>query len=206
MFFVVSIELKTACDFHGHLCPDLVIGYRACKLAEKILGDERMKHEGLVVVAYNSTSAIDAIQTLTGCTVGNRALQIIDWGKHKYVFIFETTGEGIEISLRDQDFLSSEEYNALEEKMNRNPSTIQDVALYQKMIDARVNRLLSATDEEIFRYRMVKLQPVRREVITGFLRCERCGDMVLRSNTTKVSGKTFCYECFHKEAGMMENN
>ena len=50
MFFVVSIELKTACDFHGHLYPDLVIGYRVCKLAEKILGEERMKHEGLVVV------------------------------------------------------------------------------------------------------------------------------------------------------------
>ncbi len=206
MFFVVSIELKTACDFHGHLCPDLVIGYRACKLAEKILGDEKIKHDGLVIVAYNSTSAIDAIQTLTGCTVGNRALQIIDWGKHKYVFIFESSGEGIEISLRDQDFLSSEEYNALEEKMNCNPSTTEDVTLYKKMIDERVNRLLSATDDEIFSYRMVKLQSVRREVITGLVRCERCGDMVLRSHMTRASGKSICYECFHKERGMMENN
>ncbi|RLB06017.1 MAG: hypothetical protein DRG50_06205 [Deltaproteobacteria bacterium] len=206
MFFIVPINLKRASDFHGHLCPDLVIGYRACELAEKILGRERMEKEGIVVVAYNSTSAIDAIQTLTGCTIGNRALQIIDWGKHRYLFIFETTGEGVEISFRNHDFLSSEEYNALEEKMNRYPSNPKESALYQRMIDERVKQLLSATNEDIFTYREVKMNPVKREVVTGLLRCEICGDMVLRSNTARTRGKTICYECFNKEVGMMENN
>ncbi|MBW2038776.1 MAG: hypothetical protein JRI46_04155 [Deltaproteobacteria bacterium] len=206
MFFIVPINLKRASDFHGHLCPDLVIGCRACELAEKILGRERIKKEGIVVVAYNSTSAIDAIQTLTGCTTGNRALQIIDWGKHRYLFIFETTGEGVEISLKNHNLQSSEEYNALEEIVSRHPSNPKESVLYQGMIDERVNQLLSATNEDIFTYREVKLNPVKREIVTGLLRCEICGDMVLRSNTTRARGKTICYECFHKETGMMENN
>ncbi|PIU23820.1 MAG: formylmethanofuran dehydrogenase, partial [Chloroflexi bacterium CG08_land_8_20_14_0_20_45_12] len=76
---LVNMQLKRVIDFHGHLCPDLVIGCKAYELAMKTLCHRENLDGGLIVIAENTTNAIDAIQCLSGCTLGNQRLKIHDF-------------------------------------------------------------------------------------------------------------------------------
>ncbi|MDI6789468.1 MAG: formylmethanofuran dehydrogenase subunit E family protein, partial [Thermodesulfobacteriota bacterium] len=88
---LVDIRLKIVADFHGHLCPDLVIGWRACRLALEVLAGEGQIQEDLTIITENSTAALDAIQYTLGCTIGNQRLQIVDTGQHNYTLIINKT-------------------------------------------------------------------------------------------------------------------
>ncbi len=97
---LVNMELKRIADFHGHLCPELAIGYRAAKLALSYLAVPDAPASDLKVVAENSTSALDAIQFLTGCTTGNGRLVHKDYGKHVYFFTLSRKLRSLRLSLR----------------------------------------------------------------------------------------------------------
>ena len=83
---VVNMAVKRVVDFHGHLCPELVIGMKACEYALQLLFQGKQPTERISVVAENCTSALDAFQVLLGVTVGNQALKVFDFGKHNYTF------------------------------------------------------------------------------------------------------------------------
>jgi formylmethanofuran dehydrogenase subunit E len=83
---LVDLRLKQIADFHGHLCPDLVIGYRAAQYALSRL-EVKLALPSLRAMVENNTSAVDAIQQLTGCTPGNLRLMVRDEGKHVYIFL-----------------------------------------------------------------------------------------------------------------------
>ena len=65
---------KTAWDrcveFHGHACPGLAIGYRASEAAVQKLNITFSKDEELVCVTENNACGVDAVQLLTGCSIG----------------------------------------------------------------------------------------------------------------------------------------
>jgi formylmethanofuran dehydrogenase subunit E len=57
-------------DFHGHECIGLASGYRVAEAAMDALGDGRDIDEEMVAVVENDSCAVDAIQVVTGCTLG----------------------------------------------------------------------------------------------------------------------------------------
>ena len=65
--FTIPEDLKPVVAFHGHICPGLIIGYRAAKLAAKELELHRDKDEELVAVVENDACGVDAIQSMLGC-------------------------------------------------------------------------------------------------------------------------------------------
>ena len=67
---IIPEDLKAAITFHGHLCPGLIIGYRAAILAAKELDLHRDKDEELVAVVENDACGLDAIQWMLGCSIG----------------------------------------------------------------------------------------------------------------------------------------
>jgi formylmethanofuran dehydrogenase subunit E len=93
---LVDLQLKLVADFHGHLCPDLVTGYKASQYALDTLALERLWGGDLRAIVENTTSAVDAVQRLTGCTVANRRLRLYDYGRHVYTFV---CGEGLGLRL-----------------------------------------------------------------------------------------------------------
>ncbi len=100
---IVSHELMGLVHYHGHLCPELAIGYRVSKIAMTELGITRENSLEYVAGAANSSSAVDAIQYLTGCTIGKQSFFIEDTGKHVYFFARRSlqplTGQGLIIDL-----------------------------------------------------------------------------------------------------------
>ena len=61
--------------FHGHSCPGLAIGFRAAELAMDYLGlNDPAVDEEVVCVTENDACGVDAVQVLTGCTLGKGCL------------------------------------------------------------------------------------------------------------------------------------
>ena len=78
------VLVKQATDFHGHWCPGLAIGIRAAEWALKKLG--KTPDEEIVAVVETDMCAVDAIQSLTGCTFGKGNLIHRDYGKSAFTF------------------------------------------------------------------------------------------------------------------------
>ncbi|OPY32020.1 MAG: FmdE, Molybdenum formylmethanofuran dehydrogenase operon [Methanomassiliicoccales archaeon PtaU1.Bin124] len=77
-------ELEALKQFHGHLGPYVVVGYRMGKLARA-----EMKGK-LKAVAYSKrppvSCLVDGIQFTSGCTLGKGNIEVLDDGIPKAIF------------------------------------------------------------------------------------------------------------------------
>ena len=75
------------------------------------LGVGRPEDEELVAIVENDSCSVDAIQYVTGCTMGKGNLIFRDYGKHAYTFFNRNTGKGIRITRKKgvevQDILTA---------------------------------------------------------------------------------------------------
>ena len=78
--------------FHGHCCPGLAFGIRAGEWAIHEFG--RAADEEMVAVVENDSCAVDAIQYLTGCTLGKGNFVFLDYGKMAFSFFRRSDGAG----------------------------------------------------------------------------------------------------------------
>ncbi|MGQ9676263.1 MAG: FmdE family protein [Chloroflexota bacterium] len=190
----VEMHLKLSADFHGHLCPDLVIGYRACKFALSQLGPELAWAPDSRVVAENMGSALDAIQRIMRCTVGNGRLEIRDQGKHVYTFI-NGEGSGLRVALRAEILPSDGELLSLEERIKANQATLTEVARYQRLLDSRVAWLLSVPDDAAFSFRRLAVAQPDRSATSALAACAVCGEVTISSYLVVIAGKVVCQGC-----------
>jgi formylmethanofuran dehydrogenase subunit E len=95
--------LAEAVAFHGHLCPGQVLGIRMAIAGCRELGLERPRSAGkrLVVFVEIDRCATDAIQALTGVSLGKRTLKHLDYGKMAATFADVVTGGAVRVSARD---------------------------------------------------------------------------------------------------------
>ena len=195
---LVNMTLKKIIDFHGHLCPELTIGAKACEYAQKLLFENREPDGGISIVAENCTSALDAIQVLLGATAGNQRLKIMDFGKHNYTFSFKNEQNGFRLSLRRQCYGDEDEYRRLEEKIVKDQVTLDEVVHFQKLLDNRVKQLLSVSPEDLFDVERIETIPHPTEMATSYFSCCQCEQQVLRSRTIDFRGKIYCIPCFQR--------
>jgi formylmethanofuran dehydrogenase subunit E len=166
-----SRELKRTIAFHGHLCPGLLIGYRAAKLGLKRLGSKRSENEELIAIVENNSCAVDAVQVLTGATFGKGNLFFRDHGKQVFTFALRPSGRAVRVSLQPGAFppgVSREE---------------------------RSERLLRAKDEELFAIKEEKIKlPPEAEIHQSMI-CASCGEAAMDTRTRKIKGRVFCIPC-----------
>ena len=89
-------------DFHGHWCPGLAVGIRAAELALKEIG--KASDEEIVAVVETDMCAVDAIQYLTGCTLGKGNLIYKDYGKSAFTFYRRRDNKAIRLVTRREIF------------------------------------------------------------------------------------------------------
>lgn len=121
-----SLWLKVA-DFHGHQCPGLAIGFKACEgaLAELGLDASRLPavDEEIVCVTENDACGVDAVQVLLGCTFGKSNLIPRLRGKMAFSFFVRGADRQVRLVLEAknehmsraeyQDYLLSTPYDQL---------------------------------------------------------------------------------------------
>ncbi len=79
--------LRQANNFHGSICPGIVIGVLSCAaIFPAYIPLSRLKSKKLIVVVESDRCLADAITAITGCTLGRRSLKFKDFGKMAAVF------------------------------------------------------------------------------------------------------------------------
>jgi len=195
---LVHATFKKVVDFHGHLCPDLVLGGKACQYAQDLLSSNGQLEGGISIIAENSTSALDAIQVMLGATIGNQRLKVKDYGKHNYTFIGKNGHAAFRLSLRPRCYGDEEAYNALEQKIVSNQAVLDDVVRFQELLDSRINCLFGLTPEVLYTARPVEPRRDPTELASVYLTCCRCGEQVLKSHIVEHGGAIYCTPCFHR--------
>jgi len=80
-------DLKSCVEFHGHICPGLMYGYRVAKEAMKLMDITRAVDEEVVAICENDSCAVDALQVLLGTVAGKGNLIIKNFGKNAYTVL-----------------------------------------------------------------------------------------------------------------------
>jgi len=100
----LSHYLEKGKTLHGDLCAGIVLGTRLSLVAMKALGmDPDCKNKNLIVFVETDRCIADAVQAITGCTLGHRTLKYMNYGKFSAAFYISQLNEQYAL-------LSAEEY------------------------------------------------------------------------------------------------
>ncbi|MGO9612890.1 MAG: FmdE family protein [Dissulfurispiraceae bacterium] len=110
LFDVESLLLDSAA-VHGHLCPGQVLGVRMAVLGLSEIGIEEPKEteKNLIVFIEMDRCAADAIQSVTGCTLGRRTMKFLDYGKMAATFVNLKTGRAVRIVAKEDARIKGKE-------------------------------------------------------------------------------------------------
>jgi formylmethanofuran dehydrogenase subunit E len=166
--------LKKAGDFHGHPCAGIVLGTKISLAAMQALGlDPDGKNKNLIVYAEIDRCMTDAVQAVTGCTLGHRSLKYADYGKFAATFINTATGKAVRATVREH--ISNEAtYEETLRKISRIPEG-KLVTLEEVIVTIPENDLPGSPREKTV--------------------CDICGERVMDGRQVKKDGQTLCRAC-----------
>lgn len=185
MVFEFEKLLEESVRIHGHLCPGQVLGVKISMLGLKKIGIEEPKdkdRKNLIVFVEMDRCATDAIQSVTGCSLGHRTMKFMDYGKMAATFLNLKTGKAVRVIAKEEAREKAREYfPKIEDKYK-----------------AQVEAYKIMTDEELFQVMDVKVElkpedmpgkPLRR------VRCDKCGEYVQDMREIYQDGKVLCRPC-----------
>jgi formylmethanofuran dehydrogenase subunit E len=195
---LINMTLNRVVNFHGHMCPELILGGKVCEYVHKLLDEDGKFKKGLSIIAENCTSALDAIQVLLGATIGNQRLRVIDYGKHNYTILYDKGQKGLRLSLKFSDYKDEDEYTKLVNKIAANQAGLNEVVQFQSLLDDRAKLLLSLPPEDIFDIEHTGTTDRPSEMADLYLSCCKCGQQVLKSRIINHQDKHYCMPCFQR--------
>lgn len=190
--------LELAIQFHGHICPGLLIGVRAAELAQKQLGVGQDIDEELVAIVENDNCSVDAIQAILGCTFGKGNLIFKDYGKNVYIIATRDKQRAVRIAQRYGAIggPANERFRALAGRHNLS----QDEASEKETLIGEIfEKIMSMPVEELFTWQEVPLDLPDRAKIFKTLKCDNCGEGVMETRAVTSAGKVLCPECQLKQ-------
>lgn len=190
-------ELKAVIAFHGHWCPGLATGIRISEIALEEFG--KSSDEEIVAVSESDTCAVDAVQFLTGCSVGKGNLILKNIGKMAFSFYRRSDGKALRIISRSNVARgTSEEYRNLQDKRNQGTITESETARLQELRREHCTRILESDLDEMFvtgkpLEPAPPFAPMKKSLI-----CAECGEMVMETKARLCDGRTLCSHCFER--------
>ncbi|HFC46339.1 MAG TPA: formylmethanofuran dehydrogenase [Dissulfuribacter thermophilus] len=177
--------LKESVKLHGHLCPGQVLGVRMAMLGLDLIGIHDPKgsqRKDFMVFVEIDRCATDAIQSVTGCSLGKRSLRYVDYGIMAATFVRLGDGRAFRVVAKEE----------AREKASDFAPDIEDK--YRRQLEA----YKVMPDEELFEVQEVEVsiaeadmpgRPLRR------VRCEGCGEYVQDFRDVEKDGKILCRPC-----------
>lgn len=177
--------LNESVKIHGHLCPGQVLGVKMSMLGLKRAGIEEPKgkdRKNIIVFVEMDRCATDAVQSVTGCSLGHRTMKFMDYGKMAATFVNLKTGKAVRVIAKEEARDKAKEYFP----------DIQDK--YKAQLEAY--KIMS--DEDLFDVMNVKVE-IKPEDMPGRpmkrIKCEGCGEYVQDMRDVSKEGKTLCVAC-----------
>jgi formylmethanofuran dehydrogenase subunit E len=162
---------EKAVAFHGHECPGLAIGFKACEAAAEKMKIGVSDDEELVCVTENDACGVDAVQALLSCTIGKGNLLYRGTGKQAFSFFDRKSGRKLRVCLKPN----------LGRGMER-----EEMKKY----------LLNAPVDEIFTFSEPKYGLPERARLFQTVVCEICGEGAPEGKMHLQDGKVVCEDCF----------
>ncbi len=189
-------DLKKCVDFHGHLCPGLVYGYRVGEAAAERLHITRSGDEEVVAIAENDSCAVDGLQVVLGTTAGKGNLTINNSGKSVYTVISRSEGKALRFSRKkNYEYKGPEpaEFAGLEEAFAAGSAT-PDQRKRQKHL--KTMDLLFRPVEEIFTIQEVPFENPPLAQLAPSRACSQCGEMTMATRMIRGDdGHLRCRPC-----------
>jgi len=96
----IDEELVQLGKFHGHVGPYVILGYRAGKIANRVLGDDPF---GKTALSFTGTKPsvscfTDGVQFSSGCTLGKGNITVEEKGEARVIFT-DKEGRAVEVTL-----------------------------------------------------------------------------------------------------------
>ncbi len=96
--------LDESVNIHGHLCPGQVLGVKMSMLGLSGIGINDPKgadRKSLIVFVEMDRCATDAVQSVTGCSLGKRSMKFMDYGKMAASFYNLKTDQAIRVVAKE---------------------------------------------------------------------------------------------------------
>jgi formylmethanofuran dehydrogenase subunit E len=142
------------------------------------LGVQRAADEELVAICENDACGVDAVQYLTGCTVGKGNLILRDWGKQVFTFGRRSDNKMLRIALK---------YGVMPNASDLPPEGRRKLAF---------ERLEKSSDAELFDVRWIDAPLPSPARIFKSVQCAQCGEGVMEARVHLRDGQPVCPECY----------
>ena len=170
-------QLAKSVEFHGHLCGGIAIGTKLAMYGLELLGMElNRRHKNLIVFLEIDRCMSDAVQSVTGCSMGKRTLKQMYYGKFAATFYNQDTGEALRIADADAN------------RKDKGAETKEEM----------IARFRRTPPEELFKVDRVKIELSKSDMpgkpyTTTF--CSVCGEKVSDGRHVLRGGKPLCISC-----------
>lgn len=187
-------DLEPLVAFHGHMCPGLAVGVRASLIGLREVG--RPPQQPVSVVAETAMCSVDAVQFLTGCTLGNGDLVFRDHGKNAFTFVRRSDGRAVRVMARPDALPPDPEHARLRSLVDQGVATDADRARFSELHLARSTTILALAEEELFSIEVEDRPPSLPDDRTQeTVACARCGEAVMRTRVVATAGGFRCAPC-----------
>ena len=177
--------LNESAKTHGHLCPGQVLGVRMSMLGLRKIGIEDPKgkdKKSLIVFVEMDRCATDAVQSVTGCSLGHRTMKFLDYGKMAAAYLNLKTNNAVRVVAR-------------EDSRERAKNYFPDI---EDKYKAQLEAYKIMPDEELFDVMSVKVE-IRPEDMPGKplrrVKCDKCGEHVQDMREIELDGRILCKAC-----------
>jgi formylmethanofuran dehydrogenase subunit E len=170
---------------HGHLCAGQVLGVRMSMLGLREIGviDPKGKdRKNIIVFVEMDRCAADAVQSVTGCSLGRRTMRFFDYGKMAATFMNLNTGNAVRVIAReDSRQKAKDHFPEIENKYT-----------------AQLEAYKSMPDEDLFNVMAVSVTIPPQDMPGRPLRrvpCDVCGEHVQDMREVYQDGRILCVPC-----------
>ncbi len=186
--------LEMAVQFHGHICPGLLMGVRVAEFAQKQLGIDQDIDEELIAVVETNSCGVDAIQSILGCTFGKGNLIFKDYGKNVYTIASREKQRALRIAQKYRANRSAESlrYRELAQKQHL---TDEELAEKENLIGILFEGIMSTPFEEMFSWQEIQFEFPQKAQIHATVQCAVCGEGVMDSKATESQQGLICPAC-----------
>ncbi len=182
-------------EFHGHVCAGLAFGYRAARAGLRELGARRAPDEELVAVVETDACGVDAVQVVTGCTLGKGNLLYRDYGKPVYTFGRRDLGKAVRVVVRGEAWSLDEDFQRLREKVRSQAAAPEDQERFRaKQIEVAA-KILEAPEDQILKIQEISFDFPEKARIFASVTCAVCGEQVMEPRARVRDGKFVCIPC-----------
>ncbi len=177
--------LDESARIHGHLCPGQVLGVRMSLLGLRMIGIEDPKgrdRKRIIVFVEMDRCATDAVQSVTGCSLGHRTMKFMDYGKMAATFLNLKTNRAVRVIAKEESREAAKTcFPSLEDKYRA------QLEAYKIMPE----EALFAVQEVTVTLRPEDMpgKPLRR------VPCDACGEHVQDMRDIVRGGRTLCRPC-----------